>query len=244
VSGKPLKRPAWFFDVTQQGEAIVDVTTHLVDLVQWECFPEQVLEAEKDVEIVSARRWPTKITPEQFKTATLLDSYPDYLKKDIVADNALNVYGNGEFTYKLKGVYAKISVIWNFEPPQGAGDTHYSIMRGSKADLIIKQGKDQNYKPTLYVEKKSAGPDDEFEKVLKAGINTLNVALPGIDVKKIAQGWEVVIPDKYKVGHEAHFAQVMERYLKILADNRMPEWEVPDMIVKYYTTTKAYEKSR
>ena len=44
VSGSPLLRPAWFFDVEQQGEGIVDVTTHLVDLVQWECFPEQVLE--------------------------------------------------------------------------------------------------------------------------------------------------------------------------------------------------------
>ena len=39
VSGTPLLRPAWFFDVEQQGEGIVDVTTHLVDLVQWECFP-------------------------------------------------------------------------------------------------------------------------------------------------------------------------------------------------------------
>lgn len=43
VSGAPLKRPAWFFDVEQQGEGIVDVTTHLVDLVQWECFPDQIL---------------------------------------------------------------------------------------------------------------------------------------------------------------------------------------------------------
>src|ERR1035437_9693548 len=40
VSASALKRPAWAFDVTQQGEGIVDVTTHLVDLVQWECFPE------------------------------------------------------------------------------------------------------------------------------------------------------------------------------------------------------------
>ena len=43
VSGSPLVRPAWFFDVRQQGEGIVDVTTHLVDLIQWECFPEQIL---------------------------------------------------------------------------------------------------------------------------------------------------------------------------------------------------------
>jgi len=28
VSGKPLIRPAWYFDVAQEGEGIVDVTTH------------------------------------------------------------------------------------------------------------------------------------------------------------------------------------------------------------------------
>ena len=39
VSGNVLTRPTWFMDVTQQGEGITDVATHLVDLVQWECFP-------------------------------------------------------------------------------------------------------------------------------------------------------------------------------------------------------------
>ena len=39
VSGQPLVRPPWFFDVNEEGEGIVDVTTHLVDLVQWEAFP-------------------------------------------------------------------------------------------------------------------------------------------------------------------------------------------------------------
>ena len=42
VSGQALKRPAWFFDVSQQGEGMVDVTTHLVDLIQWEAFPEVI----------------------------------------------------------------------------------------------------------------------------------------------------------------------------------------------------------
>ena len=43
VSGEVLTRPAWFFDVTKEGEGIVDVGTHLIDLIQWECFPERIL---------------------------------------------------------------------------------------------------------------------------------------------------------------------------------------------------------
>ncbi|MHC4170233.1 MAG: putative oxidoreductase C-terminal domain-containing protein, partial [Planctomycetota bacterium] len=35
VAGAPLKRPAWYFDTTQQGEGLVDVTTHLIDLMMW-----------------------------------------------------------------------------------------------------------------------------------------------------------------------------------------------------------------
>ena len=69
VSGSPLIRPAWFFDVEQQGEGLVDITTHLVDMVQWECFPEQIL-SPSDVVISSAKRWPTLISLEEFKGVT------------------------------------------------------------------------------------------------------------------------------------------------------------------------------
>jgi len=44
VAGVPLRRPAWFFDTTQQGEGLTDVGTHLVDLVPWMLFPNQALD--------------------------------------------------------------------------------------------------------------------------------------------------------------------------------------------------------
>jgi len=61
VAGAPLKRPTWFFDVRQQGEAITDVATHLVDLVEWELFSEQTLRP-AEVEMLRARRWATPIS--------------------------------------------------------------------------------------------------------------------------------------------------------------------------------------
>ena len=39
VAGAPNLRPAWFFDTEEQGEALADVATHLVDLVPWMLFP-------------------------------------------------------------------------------------------------------------------------------------------------------------------------------------------------------------
>ncbi len=243
VSGNPLQRPPWFFDVKQQGEGIMDISTHLVDLVQWEAFPDIALQP-SDVTVISARRWTTKISREQFKKATGLDEFPDYLKPQVNAAGELEVYCNGEFIYKLRGVTAKVSVIWNFQSPEGAEDTHFSIMRGTRANLVIRQGKEQNYKPTLYVEKKTDASDAEFEKTLLASLSKLQGIYPGVTAKKIAGAWEIIVPDKFKIGHEAHFAQVMDDYLKYLAAGKLPDWEVPNMITKYYTLMEAYRLSR
>lgn len=238
VSGNPIKRPAWFFDTDQQGEGIVDVTTHLVDLVQWEAFPEQIL-SKSDVEMVSAKHWTTDLTLEMFKKVTQMESYPEYLKKSIDGD-LLKVYANGEINYKLKGKHAKVSVIWNFEAPEGAGDTHYSIMRGTVCNLIIKQGAEQNYKPTLYVQLNSNEGLSAFESNLQKAVEQEIAAIyPGLKlVKQEDKLWIVEIPDTYKVGHEAHFGQVTEKFLSYLKDGKLPEWEIPNMITKYYTTTE------
>ena len=234
VSGSPLKRPAWFFDVEQQGEGIVDVTTHLVDMIQWEAFPEVTLKKE-DVEIVSASRWTTDLNLEMFKKATQLDEFPGYLQKDI-ENGILKVYSNGEINYKLKGVHAKALVIWNFEAPEGTGDTHYSIMRGTKCNLTIKQGEEEGYKPQLYIEALPETDLKEFAGYLYNGFQGLSSKYPGLEVKKLGENlWVAEIPEKYKAGHEAHFGQVAEKYLGFLVQGRMPEWEVPNMIVKYYT---------
>lgn len=242
VSGTPLIRPAWFFDVEQQGEGIVDVTTHLVDLIQWECFPEQIIN-ESDISITSARRWKTTLTPEQFRKVTGLDSYPDYLKKDVDNKGNLGVYANGEINYQIRGVNAKAVVIWNFEAPAGAGDTHFSIMKGTKANLIIRQGKEENYRPVLYIEPVNKS-EKSFESDLKTALAKVQAKYPGVDLQHSSDGWSVVVPDKYHNGHEAHFGQVAEKYLEYLQNGTMPAWEVPNMITKYYVTTKALEVAK
>jgi predicted dehydrogenase len=241
VSGSVLTRPAWFMDVAQQGEGIVDVTSHLVDLVQWECFPEQVIDM-KDIQLTSAKRWTTDMSLGQFKEITKENSLPEYLKKDLDNDSILKVYANGEINYKIRGIQARVSVKWNYQAPEGTGDTHYSIMRGTKANLVIRQGAEQAYKPTLYIEPVQGGA--QMENVLMARLKDVQAKYPGVMVKKADKGWEVIIPEKYKEGHEAHFARVTEKFLQYLRNGSMPAWEVPNMITKYYTTTSALELAK
>ncbi|QRR02196.1 putative oxidoreductase C-terminal domain-containing protein [Dyadobacter sandarakinus] len=241
ISGEALVRPTWFFDVKQQGEGMVDVTTHLVDLVQWSAFPNESINYEKDVKILNAKRTATHLTPSQFKLVTKTDKYPDFLSKDL-KDSTLNVYSNGEMNYTLKGVHAKVSVLWNFQAPEGTGDTHYSVMKGSKANLIIRQGKDQNYKPVLYIEPTDKG--DRYAEGLAAAFKRVQGEYPGIELKKIGTGWEVVVPKKYDNGHEAHFAQVANKYMEYLKVGKLPAWEVPNMLAKYWITTEALKRAK
>ena len=241
VSGQPLVRPAWFFDVNEEGEGIVDVTTHLVDLVQWEAFPEQIIDS-SDVQMLLAKRWPTVLTKEEFQKVTGLEEFPEYLQKDI-QDGKLRVYCNGEMVYKIKGKHAKVSVIWNYQAPEGTGDTHYSIMRGTKSDLVIKQGKEESYKPILYIEAKEK---NSFEENLKSAIDAVvTQKFPGTTVEEISDSiWRINIPEEFKIGHEAHFGQVTENYLRYLEGGKLPSWEVPNMITKYYTTIEGYKMAK
>jgi predicted dehydrogenase len=236
VAGSPLKRPQWFFDVRQQGEGLVDVTTHLVDLVQWQAFPEQTLQPE-DAKVLSAKHSKTPISLEQFSKVTGAKAFPDFLKSD-AQNGVLNVYANGEFTYRLRDVHALISVKWDFEAPAGGGDTHFSVMRGSKATLTIQQGAAQQFKPVLYIE----GTKDEA--AVKRAIESLNNKYPGVGMRRDGERWAVTVPETYNVGHEAHFAQVTENFLNYLRSGKLPAWEVPNMLTKYATLMQAYQLSR
>jgi predicted dehydrogenase len=239
ISGNVLTRPAWFFDESQQGAGIVDVTTHLVDLVQWECFPDKTLDFSKDITILNAERWPTNMTTSNFKLITKLDSIPGYLKKNL-SDTMLAIYSNGEIDYKLRDIQAKVVVQWNYTNEAG-GDTHYSIMRGTKANLVIRQGKDENFKPVLYIE--PIKNDTAFQKIVEEGFKKISAKFPGVELYKTAKGWSVKLPEKLAEGHESHFARVTSNFLDYLKNKNMPAWEVPNMLAKYYTTTKALEVS-
>ena len=243
VSGAPLIRPAWFFDPAQQGSGLTDVSTHLVDLVQWICFPGRIIRPEADLRIQGAAKRPTILTREQFRTVTGLHDFPAYLKKNVRA-GLLAVPCNGTILYTIKGIYARIDVEWEFEPLFGGGDAHFSVIRGTKASVIIRQDKAQNYKPELYVEADPGVPADTLRPALIKAVSDLQANFPGIELKEEKAGWRIQIPDGLRLGHEAHFGEVLRRFLRYLRDGGLPDWEVPNMLAKYWLTTTALSMAR
>ena len=248
VNGKPLRRPGWYYDTKQQGEAIVDVTTHLTDIVQRALFPDVTLKR-SDVRMLAARTWPTPITAADYEKSTGLKEWPKYLKGAVDGDNVLQCKANGEFTYTLKGVHAKVAVEWHFMPPAGGGDTHYSLMRGSNAELVIRQGPKQGFKPVLYVKPRPGADIAKTETALKLALVEIGEKYPGIEAVPVSgeeEGamWKLAVPKKYDIGHEAHFSQVMKQFLAWLKAGGMPEQERKNLLVKYHTLNEAWKKSR
>jgi predicted dehydrogenase len=237
VAGRTLTRPAWFFDEAQEGGGLVDVMTHLVDLVQWECFPGEAVDYRKDIELGPSSRWATRLTLEQFRDVTGLDEPPEFLAKNY-RDGVLQVFANGEIRYRIRGVYARTRAEWAWEAPQGGGDTHYSEMRGSRAKLVVRQGQAQDYVPELIIEPSESGMPDAAS--LAQALAPVFAKYPGVGISPAGEGgFRVDIPDSYRVGHEAHFAQVTEAYLRYLDGGGAPGEELPNILAKYFVTTGA-----
>jgi hypothetical protein len=67
---------------------------------------------------------------------------------------------------------------------------------------------------------------------------------PGITLAPAGHAWRVDVPASHHVGHEAHFAQVTAQFLSYVEQGRLPDWEVPNMLAKYATTTQALALAR
>jgi predicted dehydrogenase len=228
VAGMPNLRPVWYFDVGEQGEALADVGTHLVDLAQWTLFPDAVLDHRRDIQLLSASRWPTRMTAEQFRQVTGTPG------------DALDYYCNTRVSYTLRGIHIKLDVLWRWEAPPGAGDTHHAVYRGTKSRIEVRQGKEELYRPELYV---VPGASD-VKDALRDKVAALDGRYPGVAIEDRGPEMRVTIPDRYRVGHEAHFAQVTNRFFEYLKNPRQfPAWENPAMLAKYLVGARGVELS-
>ena len=244
VAGVPNLRPAWFFDVDQQGEGVPDTGTHLVDLVQWMLFPEQAIDYRRDINVTAGKRWPTAISRSDFSRVTGETNFPRYLAANVKGDR-LDLYCNGSVSYTLRGIHTRVLAAWNYEAPPGAGDTHLAIFRGSKAHIEVRQGKEEHYRPELYVVPNDNLKVSEVLAALEKKVEALQARFPGVAVQNLGGLFRVTVPDQYRVGHEEHFAQVTERFLEYLKNPKsLPSYEKPNLLAKYYVTTKALELSR
>lgn len=214
VAGVPLRRPVWFFDVNEYGDGLADVGTHVVDLVQWIAFPHDAVDYRKDVRILGAHHWPTVISRADFERVTGEPQFPASLAAHS-KDGKLDYDCNNVIHYTVRGAHVALDIRWNWE--SAAGDIYEASFRGTKSRIELRGNE-------LYV----ASQDPEVFAALKRSYS----------IERHEGEAHIVIPQKLRVVHEDHFAQVTNRFFDYLkAPATLPAWEQSNMLVKYFITT-------
>lgn len=244
-SGKPSSRPAWYYDVEQQGEGLADVTTHLIDLVQWSCFPEKGIRYDKDVALTDAEHWPTLVTLDDYKRSTRAESLPEYMQKYLNPEGVLEIMANGKLSFEMNGVNVAITVHWPFLAPQGVGGSSQSIKRGTRSAIEILQNEQTGYKKNFYVVRAEGVCAEEFDAALQKAVAELNGENPYISVTAEDEGRYLLEFSKESLGsHENHFGQVAANYFRYIKEHKAPRWERENALSKYWITTEGVELAK
>jgi len=238
VTGLPNPRPAWYFDVSEQGEGLADTGVHLVDRVHEMLFPEQPLDWQRDIEILAASRSPTAVSLSQFRELTGEGKWPDDLAPWIRGD-VLEYLCNGRVDYRVRGLHVRLEVRWDWQAEQG-DDTHHALYRGTRCRLAVRQGPAERFRPELYVLS-----DENIDTALQPRITELQSSHPGIAVAPLGSEWRIAIPEAIRVSHDAAFGAFTRRFLARVADPAsLQARETPNLLAKYRVSTGAVAISR
>jgi predicted dehydrogenase len=238
VAGVPNFRPAWYFDIDEQGEGIADVGTHMVDRVHRTLFAEEAVDHRTDIRLHSAHRWPTMLSRAQFCQVTGEPQWPDYLERCVEGD-ALEYFCNTRLHYEVRGIHVTLETRWEWQAPAG-GDTSHSRYRGSRAVLEIRQGATENWRPELYIVAVA-----DIGAALERRVALLQDAHPGIGLEQRNGEFRATIPEALRLGHDAQFIQLTRQFLHYVDHPSLfPPSERANMLSKYYVCTEGVALSR
>lgn len=244
LNGVPNLRPAWYFDIAQQGEALADVGTHVVDLAHWTLFPNQELDYKKDIRLLAAKRWPTTLTSAEYQRVTGEPGFPAYLNQAL-RDGQLDYYTNNTLLYTAQGIHIALEVTWEYESRKGDRDSMLAIYRGGLAEVAVRAGKEQNYLPEVDVTPRRPTDTARVRKALDARLAALNGRYPGLTMREEGGRLRVIIPQALRVNDVEYFLLLAQRFAGFIRQpDTLPAWEKSHMMTKYYVTTHGVELAR
>jgi len=119
-----------------------------------------------------------------------------------------------------------------------------AVYRGAKSSVEVRQTKGDKYQTEVYVIPNAGEDAAAIAGAIEARVAALQTDYPGVKTEKNDTGIHIAIPDRFRDGHEAHFARVTRNFLNYLKDRAaLPAWEGPNMLAKYFVTTTGTELS-
>src|SRR5207244_3439638 len=106
---------------------------------------------------------------------------------------------------------------WDYESV--GSDTHFAVFGGSRSRVEVRQFKEQNYRPELYVIPNNPAERAAIRSALERRLAALQPRYAGLGLVDAAGGEvRVTIPDGFRTGHEAHFGEVTRQFLEYLKE--------------------------
>ncbi len=243
VSGAPLRRPAWFFDVRVQGDGIADIPTHMVDHVQRlvDAAPRSAAAQVPPLELLAARRWATRVPRDVFARVTGTPDFPAEIG-DVVKGSDLSYVGNAALSFRVGTIIAALDTRWDLSAPAGGGDIHGSVVRGTRAEIRVEQGA-----PTGFRRRLSILPRIEVDRV-RAALDRIVTAwqgeYPGVAVAAAGDALELRVPRGLDTGHESHFPLVLADFLALVERGSTPPALAARTLAKYVLLAQASVEAR
>ncbi|MBN2508474.1 MAG: hypothetical protein JXQ71_17485 [Verrucomicrobia bacterium] len=157
----------------------------------------------------------------------------------------LEYVANNRVLYCLRGVWVRLDLRWEFEPPPAAGDAERAVFRGTRSRIEVRQGAEEGWVPEVYVVPNRSDLKAFVRAALQRRLEALRESAPGLALADRGDRLHVRIPDRLRVGHEAHFGLLTRRFLGYVRHPRaVPAWEKPNLLAKYYVTTEGVKLAR
>lgn len=231
VNGRPLVRPAWYFDTAIQGEGIGDVNTHLVDLALWMLGHGQSWDYVRDVQLTAARQWPTAVPLGRFRQITGLDAFPGPLHASVEGDT-LQYLCNGWLRCMLRGVAVELEATWDLAIPEGGGDTHCFLACGTLADIEVRLDASTAFSTALVLRPRNADAM-RYVEALERATTALQDRFPGVAFTLAGPEYRFDIPERLRSTHEEHFAAVLDDFIACVDAGSWPQSIGTDVVTKY-----------
>jgi predicted dehydrogenase len=240
VHGRPLQRPAWYYDTTVQGDGVVDVQSHMVEQVQWWMLGDAEGDYERDIVLDSVRCWTTPVPLALFHESTGLDAYPEALQSS-VRDGVLQYACNSEIRYRLRGISVRQTAEWRQREPEGGGDLHRLTIRGSRCHVLVRQDEETGYQAMLSLVP-AAGV--ALESILPPVLAQWQEHFPGLVSEPSSRGVCLRLPPALDLGHEHQFALVLNTFLDHLDRSTWPQALPARIRLRYTLLAQAQDLGR
>jgi predicted dehydrogenase len=243
VNGRPLQRPAWYYDVRVQGDGLVDIQSHMTDQAQWLLESDTPYDYARDVRLLRARRWNTQISLDLYQRSTGQPEFDARLEPNII-EGVLHYGCNGAIDYRLRGVSVRQTAEWRPVEPEHGGDLHHTVIRGTRTDVVVRQGPETGFQAEIHLRVNAATDAPSLHALIKARIRQWQEEFPGLAVRASDLGLQLMVPDSIHTPHEAHFAMVLETFLDYLDAGRWPRELSAAIGTRYTLLANAHQLAR